>query len=120
MESNEGKALYTLVKSATTEITFDHKNRVVKAFDGVADWNVVHKDSLQEWKGAFRSVSTSTVTDMCSTLPYRILWHRMNHGVYLCTVCVESNPEQHWGPIIYRRSNPNRGLTQVVGLKYSI
>ena len=46
MESNEGKALYTLVKSATTEITFDHKNRVVKAFDGAADWNVVHKDSL--------------------------------------------------------------------------
>lgn len=37
MESNKGKALYTLVKSATTEITFDHKNRVVKAFDGAAD-----------------------------------------------------------------------------------
>ena len=87
MESNEGKALYTLVKSATTEITFDHKNRVVKAFDGAADWNVVQKDSLQEWKGAFRSVSTSTVTDMCSTLPYRILWQNEPWSLSLYCVC---------------------------------
>ena len=42
------------------------------------------RDSEQEWKNTSRSVSSSTITDMRSASPFRILWHRLNHCVTLC------------------------------------
>ena len=56
-------------------------------------WTVYTKDFQQEWKSAPRSVSTSTVTDMCSNSPYRILWHRFsNQALYNF---LEASPQRH-------------------------
>ena len=64
-------------------------------------WTVYTKESRQEWKSAPRSASTSTVTDMCSTSHFRILWHRLNHCETLwglsrhCTTSLEASPKRH-------------------------
>lgn len=74
-KSNEGEVLYQLVKSTITELNLDLKNIVGKAFDGAANMNGVHKglSTRMEECSPLGIYCTFTVTDMCSTSPFRIL-----------------------------------------------